>query len=167
MQRLQRKSATSSQSSSLTAAAATQAIELIPSLVTPTIHDFWLAGITDAEGCFNCSFLSNSNAYRFRFLLATQQKGEVNLTVLIHITKLIGGVVRQHSKPEVNELTVNGARNVERVLKYFDTHPLQTKKAKSYQIWREVHASILKGEHLSPEPRAALKVKTATINKMN
>jgi hypothetical protein len=54
-----------------------QAVELIPSLVTPTLHDFWLAGFTDAEGCFNCSFLGNSNAYRIRFLLA--KKGEVNL----------------------------------------------------------------------------------------
>lgn len=144
-----------------------QAVEYIPSLVTPTIHDYWLAGFTDAEGCFNCSLLGNSNAYRFRFLLA--QKGEVNLTVLTHITKLIGGVVLQHSKPEVNELTINGARNVERVFKYFDTHSLQTKKANSYQIWREVHASILKGEHLAslPESRAALKVKAATINKKN
>ena len=47
-----------------------QAVELIPSLVTPTLHDFWLAGFTDAEGCFNCSLLGNSNAYRIRFLLA-------------------------------------------------------------------------------------------------
>jgi hypothetical protein len=56
---------------------------------------------------------------------------------------------------------------VEQVFKYFDNHPLQTKKAKSYQIWREVHASILKGKHLSPESRAELKIKTATINNMN
>lgn len=154
-----------------------QAVEFIPSLVTPTIHDFWLSGITDAEGCFNCSLLGNSKAYRFRFLLAathathathaTQQIGEANLTVLTHITTLIGGIVRPHSKPGVNELTVNGARNVERVFKYFDTHPLYTKKAISYQIWREVHASILKGEHLSPASRATLKAKAATINKVN
>ncbi len=56
---------------------------------------------------------------------------------------------------------------MEQVFKYFDTHPLLTKKAKSYQIWREVHASILKKEHLFPESRAELKVKAATINKMN
>ena len=142
-----------------------QAVEFIPSLVIPTILDFWLAGITDAEGCFNCSLLGNSNAYRIRYLLA--QLGEVNLSVLTHFTTLIGGVVRQHSKPGVYELIVNGARNVERVLKYFDTHPLQTKKANSYQIWREVLASILKGEHLSPESRAALKIKASTINNLN
>ena len=134
-------------------------------MVIPTIHDYWLSGITDAEGCFNCSLLGNSKAYRFRFLLA--QLGEANLTVLRHITTLIGGVVHTHSKPGVNELIVNGARNVEQVFKYFDTHPLYTKKAKSYQLWREIHASILKGEHLSPASRAVLKAKAATINKIN
>lgn len=133
--------------------------------MTPTFYDFWLCGLTDAEGCFNCSLLGNSNAYRFRFLLT--QLGEINLAVLTHITTLIGGVVRSHSKPGVNELTVNGARNMERVFKYFDTHPLQTKKAKSYQLWQEIHTSIVNGEHLSPATRKLLKTKAATINSLN
>jgi predicted nuclease with RNAse H fold len=66
----------------------------------------------------------------------------------------------------VNELTVNGARNMEQAFKYFDTHPLHTKKAKSYSIWREVHTAIVNGEHLSPESRAVLKAKAATINRV-
>jgi hypothetical protein len=142
-------------------------IEYIPTLVTPTFNDFWLCGLTDAEGCFNCSLLGNSNAYRFRFLLA--QFGEINLAVLTHITTLIGGVVRSHSclQPSINELTVNGARNMDRVFKYFDNHPLQTKKAKSYQLWQEVHTSIINGEHLSPATRNILKAKVATINSLN
>ena len=85
-------------------------------------------------------------------------------TTLTHITTLIGGVVRPHSKPGVYELRVNGARNMERVFKYFDFHSLQTKKAKSYLLWREVHSAIVRGEHLSPASRAVLKAKTATIN---
>jgi hypothetical protein len=141
------------------------AVEYIPTLVTPTLNDFWLCGLTDAEGCFNCSLLGNSTAYRFRFLLA--QFGVINLAVLTHITTLIGGVVRSHSKQGVNELTVNGARNMERVFKYFDTHPLLTKKAKSYQLWREIHTSIVNGEHLSPATRNKLKTKAATINSLN
>jgi hypothetical protein len=140
-------------------------LEFISPVVTPTFNDSWLSGITDAEGCFNCSFLGNSTAYRFRFLLA--QLGEINLPVLTHITTLIGGVVRPHSKPGVNELTVNGARNIDRVFKYFDTHSLYTKKVNSYRLWREVHTSIINGEHLSPVLRATLKAKAATINSLN
>lgn len=59
----------------------------------------------------------------------------MNLPVLTHITTLIGGIVRPHSKPGVSELTVNGARNMDRVFKYFDTHSLHTKKANSYRLW--------------------------------
>jgi hypothetical protein len=142
-----------------------QVVEFISPVVTPTINDSWLSGITDAEGCFNCSLLGNSTAYRFRFLLC--QLGEINLPVLKHITTLIGGVVRPHSKPGVNELTINGVRNMDRVFKYFDTHSLQTKKAKSYRLWREVHTSIVNGEHLLPTSRATLKTKAATINRLN
>ena len=87
--------------------------------------------------------------------------------MLTHLTTLIGGVVRPHSKPGVYELTVNGVGNMERVFKYFDTHPLHSKKAISYKIWREVHTAIVNGEHLSPESRAVLKTKTAKINRLN
>jgi hypothetical protein len=142
-----------------------QVVEFISPVIIPTFNDSWLSGFTDAEGCFTCSLLGSSTAYRFRFLLA--QLGEINLPVLTHITTLIGGAVRPHSKPGVNELTVNGIRNMERVLKYFDTHSLHTKKAKSYQIWREVHTSIVNGEHLSPTYRIALKAKVSTINSLN
>lgn len=138
-------------------------VQLIETLSIPTLFDFWLCGITDAEGCFNLSLLGNSTAYRFRFLLA--QLGDSNLAVLIHLTTLIGGTVRPHSAQGVNELTVNGARNMESVFYYFDRHPLLTKKAESYRLWRETHKSILNGEHLVPETRALLKAKAATINK--
>jgi hypothetical protein len=139
-----------------------QVVEFNSSLVTPTLNDHWLCGITDAEGCFSCSLLGNSNAYRFRFLLA--QLGDVNLPILTYLTTLIGGVVRNHSTRGVNELTVNGVRNMTRVFDYFDTHQLMTKKTKSYQLWREVHTSIVNKEHLSPESRAVLKTKAALIN---
>ena len=52
------------------------------------------------------------------------------------------------------------------VFKYFDTYPLQTKKAKSYQIWREIQQASLNGEHLSPDSRLILKANSATINKI-
>jgi hypothetical protein len=37
--------------------------------VSPSLKDSWLSGITDGEGTFTCSLLSNSSAYRFRYIL--------------------------------------------------------------------------------------------------
>ena len=135
------------------------------SLMLPTYYDNWLCGFTDAEGCFTCSLLGNSTAYRFRFLLA--QKGEINKEVLIYIANLIKGTVRSHSVKDVYEITVNGIRNMEKVMDYFHTHKLYSKKAKSYQLWMEIYGSIKKGEHLSPDSRNNLKMKTQMITKLN
>jgi LAGLIDADG endonuclease len=95
------------------------------------------------------------------------QLGLTNLPVLQYLTTLIGGTVRPHTQKDVNELTVNGADNMSRVFKYFDTYTLYTKKQRSYRIWREVHASILNKEHLVPDTRVLLKAKAATINKLS
>lgn len=134
------------------------------SLMLPTYYDYWLCGFTDAEGCFTCSLLGNSTAYRFRFLLA--QKGEINKSVLIYIADLIKGTVRSHSVKGVYEITVNGIRNINKVIDYFNNHKLYSKKAKSYELWMEIYESIKKGEHLSPDSRNKLKVKTQIINKL-
>lgn len=138
-------------------------IPFIPKLVIPTLHDHWLAGIADAEGCFTCSLLGNSNAYRFRFLLS--QLGLINQPILVHIRNLLLGVVRPHYQPNNFELTVNGVNNIIKVLEYFDSHELRTKKTKSYLIWKEVRASLIRGEHLSSDSRRLLKIKAGTINK--
>lgn len=124
-------------------------IPFIPTLVLPTLQTHWLAGFTDAEGCFTCSLLGNSNAYRFRFLVS--QSGLINQPVLLHIANILSGVVRPHSRLYNFEVIVNGLKNMTRVLEYFDTHPLYTKKAKSYLIWKEVRTSLINKEHLSSD----------------
>ena len=93
------------------------------------------------------------------------QLGKINLVILKHISTLIGGTIRPHSKEGVYELTINGVRNMEQVFKYFDNHPLYSKKAKSYLVWREVLVAICNGEPLSPELVATLKIKAPTFNK--
>ncbi len=128
-----------------------------PSLVLPTFNDAWLCGFIGAEGCFTCSFLSTSTGYRFRFMVA--QRFLYNLTVLQHITTLLGGTVRPHSVQDVYELTVNGASNMGRVIKYFDLFELQSKNLQSYKLWKEVRLSILAKEHLNHKLEQYLKQK--------
>jgi len=140
-------------------------VTLIYHVVTPSLKDAWLAGFTDAEGCFTCSLLSNSNAVRFRFMLA--QKYLINLPILLFLSGLFGGSVRPHSNSDVNELTVNGISNMKIVFCYFDFYQLRTKKATAYKLWREVHVGLINKEHLVPESRVLLKTKAALINKLS
>lgn len=73
------------------------AILPIFSTVLPTLQDVWLLGFTDSEGCFTVSLLSNSVAFRIRFILS--QKWDDNRVVLLHIISLLGvGDLVAHSK---------------------------------------------------------------------
>ena len=98
-------------------------INPIISTLLPNPQDNWLAGFTDAEGCFTLSLLSNSKGYRFRFIIS--QKWEVNKVILQHISTIFGvGYVRAHSVADNWEYVVNGVKNTN------DKHLLYTKKNK-------------------------------------
>lgn len=139
-------------------------VTLIFNSILPTLIDSWLLGFVDAEGSFSCSFLSNSNGFRYRFLVA--QKFAINLPVLQHIAKLLGGTVFAHSQPDTNEVIVNGISNMKHVRAYFDKNQMLTKKAASYAVWTKVGEGILNKNHLIPENRAVLKALAATANKV-
>lgn len=49
----------------------------------PSLYNSWLAGFTDAEGCFSASMLSNSSTYKVRYIIS--QKYEVQKYVLEYI----------------------------------------------------------------------------------
>ena len=144
--------------------------EIIPissRLVLPSLNDSWISGITDAEGSFTCSILSNSNAYRFRYILT--QKWDINKTVLSHVNNLfisLGaiGSVLPHSVNNVWELRTNGVKNCRGLFIYFDSHPLKTMKYDSYIKWAEVHSRLEKGEHLDAIKRIELIKLSKQIN---
>jgi hypothetical protein len=94
-------------------------VELKHSEILPSLNDSWLAGFTDAEGCFSCSFLANSNAFRIRYQIA--QKGMINLPVLQHLARIFEqGKVLPHFVADVNEFIIVGLKACESVFAYFD-----------------------------------------------
>jgi len=128
--------------------------------VLPSLNHHWLSGITDAEGCFSCSMLSNSsNAYRFRYILT--QKHEANRKVLQHIVNLFNEInafsaLVNHSVATVLEVRVNGVKNCSSLFNYFDVYTLKTNKVKSYRKWKEMSFKIKNKEHLHVGKRAEL-----------
>jgi len=108
-------------------------IKPIKSNILPSLSNNWLTGFTDAEGCFTVSFLSNSNAFRLRYLVT--QKGDINVPVLSHLILLFKtGVIEAHSKKSNYSYIINDERACYNVYDYFDNYPLKTKKLKSYLL---------------------------------
>jgi len=143
-------------------------IPLINNYVSPSLNDGWLSGITDAEGCFTSSILSNSSAYRIRYILT--QKWDINKFVLESILNLYNtpkkiGLVVPHSVSGVWEIRINGVKNCKLLIPYFDKYNLQSKKSISYAKWKELLYKLEKGEHLHSDNRLKLKDISKEINK--
>ena len=102
--------------------------------ILPTLEDGWISGITDGEGSFTCSLLSNSLSYRFRFNLT--QKWEANKPVLEHIINLFSQRTKYlykrsvvpHSANNVWEIRINGVKNCKGLFTYFDEYNIINKK---------------------------------------
>jgi LAGLIDADG endonuclease len=136
--------------------------------ITPSLKDGWISGITDGEGCFTCSLLSNSSAYRFRYILT--QKWEANKHVLENIMDNFNlcaakGSVVSHSILNVWELRVNGVKNCKGLFTYFDEYTLITKKKDSYLKWKLLHSRLVNKDHLNDNTRLELIELAKQINK--
>ena len=134
--------------------------------ILPTLNDSWISGITDGEGCFSSSLLSNSSAYRIRYILT--QKWESNKYVLEHISTLFNqslASVQPHTANNVFELRVNGVKNIRNLFPYFDKYSLKTQKKESYDKWKLLCHKLEKGEHLNNISRKELIELSKSINK--
>lgn len=143
-----------------------ETIPVIFKEVIPSLNDCWLLGITDGEGCFSSSILSNSYAFRIRYILT--QKWDANKTILSIILNLfeknIGSIV-PHSVSNVWELRINGIKNCEFLLNYFDKYTLKTNKRLAYLKWKDLLYRLKNKEHLYDEKRLILKELSKEINK--
>nr|QNR58501.1 hypothetical protein [Diaporthe longicolla] len=138
--------------------------------VIPTLEDGWLSGISDGEGSFTCSLLSNSSAFRFRFILT--QKWEANKCVFEHILRLLnkhsiegGSAVVAHDADNVWELRINGLKNCKGLFIYFDNYNLISKKRDSYLKWKSLYNRLVNKDHLNNETRLELINLAKQINK--
>ena len=133
--------------------------------ILPSLNDGWICGITDGEASFTCSLLTNSSAYRFRYILT--QKWEANKFVLEHISNLfsVKDSVVPHSVYNVWEIRINGVKNCKGLFPYFDEYILITKKKESYLKWKLVHSKLLNQEHLDIKSRKDIIELAKLINK--
>jgi len=139
--------------------------------ILPSLEDGWLTGISDGEASFSVSLLSNSVAFRIRYILT--QKWEKNKYVLEEIIKLFGenengikiGNVVQHHIENIYECRINGIKNCIKILPYFDNFNLKTKKKDSYFKWKDLLFRLKNKDHLDSNLRLELISLAKQINK--
>jgi len=139
-------------------------IEFKENLIKPSINDYWFSGFTDAEGCFSCSILNTSDAFRFRYLIS--QKLLINKPIIEEFITIFNmGKIYKHSQPDTWTFEVNGLTNCNKLFIYFDKFSLRSKKAYSYLLWKGLYFKLLNKEHLNSTLRPILKELAAKINK--
>lgn len=141
-----------------------KSVEFMDNFVNVTLDNSWLAGFTDAEGCFSCSIKKKS--YSINYSIA--QKGYSNIIILNQIRSLFNsGKVNNHSVKDVYEYRINGTKQCSVVFDYFDKYNLLSKKNLSYILWKKMHKDLLEKFHLDLCKKPELVEKASIINKSN
>lgn len=140
-------------------------ISYLTSNLKPTLDDLWLLGFTEAEGCFTVSLLSNSTAFRTRYIVT--QKGDINLPILSHLITLFNtGHIEGHSNKDNYSFIVSGLKNINNIYGYFDLNLdnfLGIKKL-SYLKFKDLNNKLSQGLHLNEDTRKELKLLSILIN---
>ena len=130
--------------------------------ILPSLHNSWLSGFTDGEGCFSCSI--SEKKYNINYNIS--QKGEINIKILEHFCVLFnGGKVSKHYVENVYEYRLGGVSNCKNILSYFDNYTLYTKKSLSYKLWKDIHKDLVNKDHLNESKRREMIEKAKMINK--
>ena len=133
------------------------------SYLLPSLDNAWLCGFTEAEGCFNVSLLSNSNAFRTRYIVT--QKGDINLPILSHLSiQFHAGRIEGHSKKDNYSYCLSGLKNIESCYTYFDKYKFIGNKGISYKIFKEINLRIKNKEHLDEFKRPEQVLMAKTMN---
>jgi hypothetical protein len=139
-------------------------IDYLPLNNAITLDNSWLLGFTEAEGCFTISLLSNSTAFRTRFILA--QKGDINVPILSSLILLFKtGILEAHHKADNYFYIVSGLDNVKLLYPYFEKYKFLGIKGDSFLAFKNLNARLINKEHLDLNKRKELIFMSHNINR--
>jgi len=140
-------------------------IVLIDALFLPGLHDAWLSGFTDAEGCFNISIRKDSrysSGFRVTMRFILDQKNALGL--MAHIKSLFGSGSITVRFIGMFRYTCESMQGLAGVNLYFQSYPLKTKKASSLANWLKAYTMLVNQEHLTSEGLDMVRAIKATVN---
>src|SRR3989338_7986972 len=113
----------------------------------------WIVGFVDGEGCFHVALsklpkmtLGWQVLPEFRVV---QHQRDILLLKKIQEYFGFGSVGRNHGDRQ--EFRVRGMKNLERLIFFFNEHPLQSVKQNDFKIFCQVLEMMKKKEHLTSE----------------
>lgn len=137
---------------------------LITETIIPTLNDAWLAGFSDAEGCFSITIKKKSNNYyvEARFILDQKCRFEEDISTLNLISTLFkklklnevnNSVKLRMDTDRVYRMTIQcndfKKPNFSLIHKYFTKFNMVTSKHNSFLLWSECLNLILGKQPLS------------------
>ena len=144
----------------------------VPNLVRqgrqPTLNDGWLAGFTDAEGCFSVKIGSAKKKFYVTLLYILDQKNEelvLNNIALLFNTNAVAKlrtvnkcITTKDDRKYVNTMfrlsiycNDEKKRVVESLLGYFNKYYLKTSKKSSFSTWIKISQIILGKQPISSD----------------
>uniref|UniRef100_UPI0020007371 hypothetical protein n=1 Tax=Exserohilum turcicum TaxID=93612 RepID=UPI0020007371 len=120
-------------------------------LKTLSLDNYWLAGFTQADGCFHISVVNSKThktGYSVRLEYSLKQNDELPLKLLFDNLKM--GNVSQYSSG-IWCYKSSGFKTAACLINYFDKFNLFAGKYKNYLKFRKVYIMITEGKHLEEE----------------
>ncbi len=128
--------------------------ETLRSVSQSRLESQWVVGFVDGEGCFYVGINPHPEMQTgFQVLPEfTVVQHERDVQILYALKSFFGcGVVRRNHDQRM-AFRVRGIKHLkERVIPFFEAHPLKTKKRIDFMRFREVVLLMARGEHLTPE----------------
>lgn len=128
--------------------------ETLRSVSQSRLESQWVVGFVDGEGCFHVGINPHPEMQTGLQVLPefTVVQHERDVQILYALKSFFGcGVVRRNHDRRM-AFRVRGIKHLkERVIPFFEAHPLKTKKHIDFMRFREVVLLMARGEHLTPE----------------
>jgi hypothetical protein len=134
-----------------------------------TINPNWLAGLTEAEGCFDIK-ISQSDRFKTGFQIhlrfrITQHIRDKSLLKLI-ISYLNCGKLYVRSNKLACDIEVNNFKDIPNlIIPFFDQYPLYGLKRLNFLDFRSAMEMVQRKEHLTAEGLARIQLIKASMNR--
>lgn len=123
-------------------------LSILPPLKKLTLDNHWLAGFTQADGCFHISVVkskTHNTGYSVRLEYSLKQNDKLPLDLLFKELKK-GNLSQYHTSIWCYKST--GFKTAFSLINYFDRYNLFAGKYTSYLKFRKVYIMITEGKHL-------------------